>query len=143
MVAGSSSLSRTTGECLMKLRGLTPVTSLISSAESAEATHPPSLFELRRVRPSLLRRSCRFGCEGRAPSSPGSRPGLFAKADNLSDPYFPRRVNPFLDPYSIESTAESAPFRIRWECGKCLFAQTSDIGFWQWSGIQESVLPGE
>jgi len=58
----------------MKLHEITPVVSLISSAE----THPPSHFELRRVRPSLLRRSCRFGCEGRAHSSPGSRPGSSA-----------------------------------------------------------------
>ncbi len=45
---------------------------LIFSAESVEATHPPLHFELRRVRPSLFCRSCRFGCEGRAHSSPGS-----------------------------------------------------------------------
>jgi hypothetical protein len=32
----------------MKLHGLTPVVSLISSVESAEAIHPLSLFELRR-----------------------------------------------------------------------------------------------
>ena len=71
----------------MKLHGLTPVVSLISSAESAEAIHPPLLFELRpsptvvgygRRRSegparafipglSLLRRSS-LGYQGRAPA---------------------------------------------------------------------------
>ncbi len=48
----------------MKLHGLTPVVLLISSAESAEATHPPSFFELQRIRPTH--------------SSPGSHPRSFA-----------------------------------------------------------------